>query len=149
MDAYASRSDLATRFSDEEVSELESMHVDGLASTENALTDATEQMNSYLSVRYNVPLKKTEHLKLVCCNIARYLLYMNQATDEVEARYKEAVRWLEAVASGKAKVTFAEPLTPDEQKSTYVRPAVAIGSSYPGSVFGDDVFGQMPIVGRR
>tara|TARA_R110002020_G_scaffold98237_1_gene233961 strand:+ start:475 stop:912 length:438 start_codon:yes stop_codon:yes gene_type:complete len=141
---YATRDDLVNRFSELAVSELESLHIDGLLATTNALNDASEKMNSYLSIRYQTPLNKTEHLKLVCADIARYLLYMNEPTDEVESRYKEALKWLQDVGAGKANVTFAEPLSATEQQSTYVKPAVPIGSSYHGQIFGDDVFAKMP-----
>ena len=143
---YATRDDLVGRFTEMSISQLESMHIDGLLATNNALSDAAETMNSYLSVRYQTPLAKTEHLKLVCADIARYLLYMNEPTDEVDSRYKEALKWLQDVGAGRANVTFAEPLTADEQQKTYVKPAVPIGSSYPGQIFGDDVFAKMPNV---
>lgn len=143
---YATRDDLVNRFSELAVSELESLHYDGLLATTNALNDATEKMNSYLSIRYQTPLTKTEHLKLVCCNIARYLLYMNDATDEVEKRYSEDIKWLQHVAAGKANITFAEPLSEAEQSSTYIKPALPIGDSYRGQVFGDDVFAKMPSI---
>lgn len=141
---YATHDDLVNRFGALAIAELESMHNDGLLAVTNALSDASEKMNSYLSIRYKTPLVKTEHLKLVCADIARYLLYMNEPTDEVEARYKEALKWLQDVGAGKANVTFAEPLTDDEQQSTYIKPAVPIGDSYRGQVFGDDVFATMP-----
>ena len=143
---YATRDDLVNRFRELAISELESLHIDGLLATTNALSDASEKMNSYLSIRYQTPLNKTEHLKLVCADIARYLLYMNEPTDEVESRYKEALKGLQDVGAGKANVTFAEPLSAAEQQSTYVKPAVPIGSSYPGQIFGDDVFAKMPNV---
>lgn len=143
---YATHDDLISRFGALAIAELESMHSDGLLAVTNALSDASEKMNSYLSIRYQTPLNKTEHLKLVCADIARYLLYMNDPTDEVESRYKEALKWLQDVGAGKANVTFAEPLTADEQQKTYVKPAVPIGSSYPGQIFGDDVFAKMPSI---
>tara|TARA_R110002126_G_scaffold151295_3_gene298299 strand:+ start:2155 stop:2592 length:438 start_codon:yes stop_codon:yes gene_type:complete len=143
---YATHDDLISRFGALAIAELESMHNDGLLAVTNALSDASEKMNSYLSIRYQTPLNKTEHLKLVCADIARYLLYMNEPTDEVESRYKEALKWLQDVGAGRANVTFAEPLTADEQQSTYVKPAVPIGSSYPGQIFGDDVFAKMPSI---
>lgn len=143
---YATHDDLISRFGALAIAELESMHNDGSLAVTNALSDASEKMNSYLSIRYQTPLNKTEHLKLVCADIARYLLYMNEPTDEVEARYKEALKWLQDVGAGKANVTFAEPLTDDEQQSTYIKPAVPIGDSYRGQVFGDDVFAKMPSI---
>ena len=145
---YANRDDLVNRFSELAIGELESLHIDGLLATTNALSDATEKMNSYLSIRYNTPFAKTEHLKLVCCNIARYLLYMNDATDEVEKRYSEDIKWLQHVAQGKANITFAEPLTDAEQQSTYIKPSLPTGASYKGKVFGDDVFATMPSIKR-
>lgn len=145
---YATHDDLVNRFGALAIAELESMHNDGLLAVTNALSDASEKMNSYLSIRYKTPLNKTEHLKLVCADIARYLLYMNEPTDEVEARYKEALKWLQDVGAGKANVTFNEPLTDDEQQSTYIKPAVPIGDSYRGQVFGDDVFATMPSINR-
>ena len=141
---YATHDDLISRFGELAIAELESMHSNGLLAVNNALSDASEKMNSYLSIRYKTPLVKTEHLKLVCADISRYLLYMNEPTDEVEARYKEALKWLQDVGAGKANVTFAEPLTDDEQQGTYIKPAVPIGDSYRGQVFGDDVFAKMP-----
>lgn len=143
---YATHDDLISRFGALAIAELESMHNDGSLAVSNALSDASEKMNSYLSIRYQTPLNKTEHLKLVCADIARYLLYMNEPTDEVEARYKEALKWLQDVGAGRANVTFAEPLTDVEQQSTYVKPAVPIGGSYPGQIFGDDVFAKMPSI---
>jgi phage gp36-like protein len=143
---YATHDDLISRFGALAIAELESMHNDGSLAVKNALSDASEKMNSYLSIRYQTPLNKTEHLKLVCADIARYLLYMNEPTDEVESRYKEALKWLQDVGAGSANVTFAEPLTNEEQQSTYVKPAVPIGDSYRGQVFGDDVFAKMPSI---
>lgn len=141
---YASRSDMITRFGERQINELESMHEDGDIATQNALADAEEMMNSYLSCRYYTPLKKTEHLKIICCNIARFFLYFNQATEEVERRYEEAIKWLKDVANGKANVTFAEPLTASEIEEVTKKPVVPIGDAYHGSVFGDDVFKSMP-----
>ena len=145
---YATHDDLVNRFGALAIGELESMHNDGSLAVSNALSDATEKMNSYLSIRYNTPLTKTEHLKLVCCNIARYLLYMNDATDEVEKRYSEDIKWLQHVAAGKANITFAEPLTDAEQQSNHVKPALPSGNSYQGNVFGDDVFATLPSIKR-
>ena len=143
---YATRDDMVAHFTESAISELESMHIEPSIATTKALTSASGKMDSYLSIRYRTPLAKTDNLNLVCCNIARYLLYMNDATGEPEDRYKEEIAWLKDVSAGKANVTFAEPLTPDEQQNTYVKPAVPSGNSYPGNVFGDDVFNTMPSI---
>ena len=143
---YASREDMIESFGEREVLRLESMHTDGVQSLNRALADASERMNSYLSGRYGIPLFKTGQLKLCCCNIARYFLYFEKATDEVKERYKDEIRWLEGVASGKIRVTFNEPLTAEESQKAYILPATGLGDSYKGKVFGDDVFATMPTV---
>lgn len=143
---YASVDDMAECFGLREVERLKSMHTDGVKSVNRALADASERMNSYLSGRYGVPMTKTGQLKLCCCNIARYFLYFEKASDEVKERYKDEIRWLEMVASGKVKVTFNEPLTTEESQKAYVLPALGVGDSYKGKVFGDDVFATMPHV---
>ena len=112
---YATRDDMVAHFTELAISELESMHIDPSIATTKALTSASGKMDSYLSIRYQTPLAKTDNLNLVCCNIARYLLYMNDATGEPEDRYKEEIAWLKDVSAGRANVTFAEPLTADEQ----------------------------------
>lgn len=145
---YATRDDLVANFTELAISELESMHLDPSIATTKALTSASGKMDSYLSIRYRTPLTKTDNLNLVCCNIARYLLYMNDATGEPEDRYKEEIAWLKDVSAGKANVTFAEPLTPDEVANNHVKPALPIGDSYRGQVFGDDVFATMPSIKR-
>lgn len=141
---YATRDDLVANFTELAISELESMHIDPSIATTKALKQASGKMDSYLSMRYNVPMEKTDNLVLVCCNIARYLLYVNDATGEPEDRYIDEIKWLKDVGAKKANVTFDDTITEDEKASTYIKPAVPIGDSYRGQVFGDDVFDMMP-----
>lgn len=141
---YATYDDMVTRFGRRQINELESMHDDGELSVQKALADASEQMNSYLSVRYITPVTGSEYLTIVACNIARYRLYMNDSTGEVKERYDEAIAWLKDVASGRANITFATPLTADEQEAVKVAPAPVVGVSHKGGVFGNDVFGKLP-----
>lgn len=143
---YATYADMIECFGEREMTRLESMHTDGISAINRALSDASERMNSYLAGRYGVPMVKTGQLKLCCSNIARYFLYFEKPSDEIKERYKDEIRWLENVASGKVKITFNEPLTAAERQQAYVLPAVGVGDSYKGQVFGDDVFGNMPKV---
>lgn len=141
---YATYDDMVARFGRRQMSELESMHDDGELSVQKALADATEQMNSYLSVRYITPIVGSEYLTIVACNIARYRLYMNDSTGEVQKRYDEAMAWLKDVANSKANITFAKPLTTDEQGAIKVAVAPVVGVSHQGGVFGNEVFGKLP-----
>lgn len=140
--SYASYQDMIDSFGEREMTRLLSMN--SMQSINRALSDATERMNSYLANRYGVPMVKTGQLKLCCCNIARYFLYVEKASDEVKERYKDEINWLEGVASGKLKVTFTQSLSDDEKKHAYVLPAIGVGGSYKGQVFGDNVFATMP-----
>lgn len=102
---YAAIEDLETRFG---VDELEH-----LAPTDNAnesydsvkLTAATgeasAEMDTFIAVAYALPLPSTPaFLKTVCCDIARYRLWDNSATEEVRNRYVDAVAWLKRLAKG-------------------------------------------------
>lgn len=88
-----------------------------------------------------------EYLKAVAVNIARYRLYIVDATDEVEKRYKEMIDWLKDVAAGRADITFAIPIKPDEKKGVLVASVNPAHAHYGGQVFGDAVFARMPGVG--
>lgn len=104
---YAAIEDLETRFG---VDELEH-----LAPTENtnesydsvkltaALGEASAEMDTFIAVAYALPLPSTPaFLKTVCCDIARYRLWDNSATEEVRNRYVDAVAWLKRLAKGEA-----------------------------------------------
>lgn len=109
--AYATLTDLEERFGQEEINELSDRDNDGsndVNVVDNALTDATDEINSYLARKYTVPVVSiSANLKKTCCDIARYLLHEDAATDEVEKRYKRAVDWLKDLSSGKAVLTDA------------------------------------------
>lgn len=104
---YAAIEDLETRFG---VDELEH-----LAPTENAnesydsvkltaaLGEASAEMDTFIAVTYALPLPSIPaFLKTVCCDIARYRLWDNSATEEVRNRYVDAVAWLKRLAKGEA-----------------------------------------------
>lgn len=139
---YATEAQLIARFGQGEVAQLKSMHSDGELAVYNALADATNQINSYLSVRYHTPVN-SEYLTVIACNIARYRLWIFDPIDEVETRYKEDIAYLKDVANGKANLVGAKLLTADELASLSVKRATPQGNSYKGQIFGDDVFDRM------
>lgn len=68
------------------------------------LIKATAEIDTYLVGRYTVPLSVVSPLiTTYCCDIARYRLSGAQVTevDAVRNRYKDAIRFLEAVRDGK------------------------------------------------
>ena len=76
-----------------------------LAKINQVLTDASGEIDAHLEARYQLPLS-TVPLKLeqVCCDLARYLLYDDHATDHINKRYDDAINYLRSVAKGQIKL---------------------------------------------
>jgi phage gp36-like protein len=59
------------------------------------LQDASEEIDSYIAVGYRLPLPQIPAtLKRVACNIARYRLYYQRPTEEVDKRYEAEIAYL-------------------------------------------------------
>ncbi|NWK73785.1 DUF1320 domain-containing protein [Acinetobacter sp. SwsAc6] len=144
---YATRNDLEARFGEEEIQGLESMQT-VVNSIEEALQDASEEIDSYIAVQYVLPLPNTPStLKRIACNIARYRLYFQQPTEEIENRYKAEIDFLKRVADGKATLNILNPQNEvTEEKPARSPTTLPIGSTYRGGVFGDDVLNMMPSI---
>ncbi|ALD03206.1 hypothetical protein AMQ28_13180 [Acinetobacter sp. TTH0-4] len=142
---YATEADLVARFG-EEIGGLKVM-VSNPTFVEDAIQDATEEINGHIGDRYSLPLPNVpSNLKRMACDIARYRLYFQQPTDEVRKRYEDAVAFLKRVADNKAHLQIQLPITneivddqPKNKPST-----MPIGTSYTGGVFGDDTLNKMP-----
>lgn len=144
---YATRSDLETRFGEGEMQQLEIMQTVS-NSIEEALQDASEEIDSYIAVRYKLPLPQTPStLKRIACNIVRYRLYFQRPTEEIENRYKAEIDFLKRVADGKAVLNILNTQNEvTEEKPVNSPTTMPIGSTYRGGVFGDDVLGMMPSI---
>lgn len=142
---YATRDDLVARFGEAEIANLEAMQTQPDAVNE-ALQDASEEIDSYVAVAYELPLPLIPStLKRVACNIARYRLYFQQPTEEVEKRYESEVKYLQRIADKKAVL----PVLDEEDKPTGELPSqspakMPIGTTYRGGMFADDILNQMP-----
>lgn len=105
---YATQADLEARFKQQELIELTDEAGAGVidaAAIAVALADADAEINGYLAGRYSLPLAQTsDELVRLACDIVRYKLYDTRATEQVKARYDEAIRKLRDVASGKASL---------------------------------------------
>jgi len=144
---YATRQDLEARFGLDEVANLEAMQssVNAIA---DALQDAGEEIDSYIAVKYQLPLPSVPStLKRVACNIARYRLYFQQPTEEVENRYKAEIDFLKRVADGKAVLNILDNQNQvTEEKPTNAPATMPIGTTYKGGVFGDATLDKMPSI---
>lgn len=144
---YADRNDLEARFGEGEMQQLEIMQTVS-NSIEEALQDASEEIDSYIAVRYKLPLPETPStLKRIACNIARYRLYFQRPTEEIENRYKAEIDFLKRIADGKAVLSILNTQNEvTEEKPINSPTTIPIGSTYRGGVFGDAVLDMMPSV---
>ena len=77
--------------------------------------------------RYAVPLtgygaSTAERLAQVCCDIARYRLWADAASDEVVRRYTQAYTWLLDVARGAMTLDVVAPGTAGAPAYTAAEP---------------------------
>lgn len=142
---YATEEDLIKRFGNE-VENLKAMLPEGAIA--EALQDATEEIDSYVAVKYSLPLPSIPStLQRIACNIARYRLYFQQPTDEVENRYKAEIDYLKRIADGKAVLNILNQENEVTEEKPKNSPAtMPIGTTYRGGVFGDDILNRMPSI---
>ncbi len=106
---YATLDDMTAAFGEDELLALTDRDNTGEMGTTlagEALARASSEADSYLARRYAVPIAAPVPPVLVAavCDIARYRLTGGPAseTDPILERYRQAVKWLERVADGKA-----------------------------------------------
>jgi len=129
--AYASRDDIETLYS------ADALHVadhggnagETSAAISRALTQATDEIDSHLRVRYDTPVTPVPWLLTqVCVDIALYRLANTPdvLSDEMRQRYEDAIKQLGNLASGKMRL--AEVSAPGEpEKLDGPRPIVRTG----------------------
>jgi phage gp36-like protein len=103
---YAVKQDMIDRFGDVELKQLTDRTgaVDAIDDTVlgKALADADAEINGYLAGRYTLPLASTPMILVgLACDIARFRLYEDRATEQVRQRYEDAIKYLTKVAEGK------------------------------------------------
>jgi phage gp36-like protein len=145
--AYAKVKDFTAHFGDDEALQLTDLANQGQADNTLlllSLQDAADEINSYLSRAYKLPLPVSAivaPLIRVSCDVARYRLYKDRPTEEVTTRYKLAMSWLKDVAQGTAVIVFDPPL--DETQKDLTQIPQTVSSGYQGGVFGS-AFDMMP-----
>jgi len=72
-----------------------------LAVVNQKLMDADSVIDGYLMARYTTPLAVVPRLVIgIACDLARYALYDDIATEQITQRHKDAVKMLEAISKG-------------------------------------------------
>lgn len=149
--AHADRAALVKRFGESEVTSLEDPDNTGVAAesvSAEALSDASQEADSYIGVRYTLPLPSVPEPVVRCvCDIARFRLYKDRPTEEVKYRYERTIKWLEQLAAGKVSLNFAPALLP-EVLEEISKPATPVAATVTTGVFNDATLGFMPTLGR-
>jgi phage gp36-like protein len=137
---YSDRDELVRRFGEREILALEDQNGTGTPDsdvTDAALEDATAEIDSYLAVRYTLPLNSIPApIVKACCDIARYLLYKDHPVQEAKDRYLYTIDWLKLVSSGRVVL----PIDPPSEVNT----VLPIAGVFTGGVFSDRVLNMMP-----
>lgn len=77
-----------------------------------AIADASAEIDSYLQGRYSLPLIiPVPNLTRICCDVARYYLFETKVTEQVQNRYDTVIRYLEHIAKGVIKLGIELPAT--------------------------------------
>jgi len=101
---YCTKQDLIDRFGQDELVDLTQLNNTGVIDETvlgQAIADASAEMDGYLGGRYQLPLDTIPPvLKALCCNVARYNLYDEQASEQVTKRYDAAIKFLFSVSKG-------------------------------------------------
>lgn len=110
--------------------------LDGAPAIERALADADADIDAYLAGRYALPLATLPPmLERVACDLARYRLYDQKATEEVRARYEDAVRVLEQIARGAVTLGLPAANAPAPEGVEFTTPPRCFSDSLGGGGF--------------
>jgi phage gp36-like protein len=107
---YANRNDFIDAFGSIEAVALTNIDSPtattvNLAILDRALADAAAEINSYLARAYTLPLESVpDTLVWASCDIARYRLDKNRASEDVRRRYEDVIRWLKDLSRGVASL---------------------------------------------
>lgn len=105
---YATQSELATRFGELELLQQTDLTGTGVINSQavtDALTDASALIDGYVSARYSLPLAVVPSLLVgVCCDLARYALYIEAVPPIVQQRREQAIAALRDISLGKLRL---------------------------------------------
>ena len=109
---YATQSDLAARFGEAELLQQTDLTgtgaINGQAvedATDLTRKDASALIDGYVSARYSLPLAVVPGLLVgVCCDLARYALYIEAVPPIVQQRRDQAIATLRDISLGKLRL---------------------------------------------
>lgn len=143
---YASRDDMVLRYGLNHITQLERNLTEN-ESVESYIQDATDIADGFIGVMYKVPLESPpKNITIYICDIARYLLHLQNTNEEIRKRYEDAISFLKRVSEGKATLLIKSEVTQEVTRPKKVKASAPQGTTYRGGVFGDDVLNNMPSI---
>jgi len=124
--AYCTQEDIEKRIGEDDVAALTDYDGDGSPDTEvvaAAIGDACALIDSYLSVRFTVPVSPVaDVLRTRAVNLSVYFLRLGRdsATEDVRRQYEDDVAWLGEVVNGKVSLGI-EPSAAEGDRAPGVR----------------------------
>ena len=101
---YCTADDLIERFGESELLQLSDEQNTGTLNTaviDQAITDASNEIDSYLIGSYELPLTTVpEFVKGYACDMARYRLWDDGALEQVTIRYRTAIKYWRDISTG-------------------------------------------------
>ncbi len=105
---YCTQQDLIDRYGETELIQLTDHDSVGEIDSDvldRAIADSDGEIDGYLKPRFGAPLATVPKVLVrIACDITRYYLYDDQATEHVAQRYKDAVAFLKGVAKGEISI---------------------------------------------
>lgn len=118
--AYCTRDNLVQRFGQREIDNLLDRNNDSSDDTDTlaqTIADADALIDSYVSAQYSIPIDPVPQIiRYMSCDITRFMLWDDNAPDEVRARYDDAIARLKDIAKGMMKLPDSTP-KPDRNPS--------------------------------
>lgn len=114
--SYATQVDLVQRYGAQELAQLTDPVASSAIDAEivaRALADADAEIDARLGGRYTLPLATVPVLLVrMACDIARFYLWGDSASEAVRARYTDATKLLDKIATGLIPLPSAVALEP-------------------------------------
>ena len=112
--AYATQADITTLYSEDAlfVADRDGDGVVDAGAVERALLSASDEIDTYLGVRFPVPYAQASNVLVqLCVDMAVYRLAQTRdvLTEELRTRYEDALKLLMRIADGKATLPVGSP----------------------------------------